>query len=170
MLVILDTGPLGEIVNPNHRGQLGAIKTWMREHLSRGIRFRIAEIADFEVRRSLVLMTIREARNNSDAEKIQWARDCLSNLDALGSSVGYIPLTTEIMQYACGLWAKARKDGVPTAHDLELDCDVILASQAIVESRDKEQVLIATPNLGHLSRYNTKTVEAKNWSDINIPE
>lgn len=134
--------------------------------MNRGIGFTVPEIADFEVRRSLILMTKRTIRKTSDTDKVQWARECLRNLDEMTRTIDYIPLSTDIMHTASEMWAQARKKGVPTAHNLELDCDVILAAQAIKRSGATEQVIIATGNIGHLTRYNTPTVTAKSWKDI----
>ncbi len=111
-------------------------------------------------------MTTKRIRSANDKVKVQWAKECIANLNALGATIGYIPIDTKIMLQACELWASARRRGVPTAHDLELDCDVILAAQAITASAARERVIIATMNLGHLSRYNTSTVKAKTWENI----
>jgi predicted nucleic acid-binding protein len=61
------------------------------------------------------------------------------------------------MLKAAELWADARKQGRPTADLKELDCDVILAAQAI-----EANAIVATTNLGHLERY----VTARDWRKI----
>ena len=109
------------------------------------------EIADYEVRRSLILEDLTDAINN---------------LDALKHRIDYMPLTTEIMQKAAELWADVRALGLPTAPDPSLDGDAILAAQAIVTSADIEEIVIATMNVGHLARFTTPTVTAKEWQDI----
>lgn len=58
------------------------------------------------------------------------------------------------------LWAKARQQGQPTAGDKALDGDVILAGQAM--TLKASDVLIATTNVGHLSRF----VPAEIWQNI----
>ena len=61
------------------------------------------------------------------------------------------------MLKAAELWAEARRSGMPTADPKELDCDVILAAQALGIDG-----IVATENIGHLSRF----VAAKHWYDI----
>jgi hypothetical protein len=61
------------------------------------------------------------------------------------------------MLRAAELWAEARKSGMPTADPNELDCDVILAAQAL-----EINGVVATENVGHLSRF----VAAKYWRNI----
>ena len=64
------------------------------------------------------------------------------------------------MRRAAEFWAEARRDGRPTAPDPALDGDVILAAQAA--TLDRDDVIIATTNPKHLSRY----VPAALWTDI----
>jgi predicted nucleic acid-binding protein len=61
------------------------------------------------------------------------------------------------MLRAAELWADARRRGNPTADPKELDADVILAAMAL-----EAGAIVATENVGHLSRY----VTAKHWRDI----
>ena len=56
-------------------------------------------------------------------------------------------------------WAEARQQGRQTAGDQSLDADVLLAGQAHALSGD---VVIATTNVGHLSRF----VAAEEWHTI----
>src|SRR5205085_12567780 len=57
---------------------------------------------------------------------------------------------------AAGLWADARRRGTPTADPRSLDCDVILAAQAL-----QAEAVVATENVGQLSRYG----RALHWRD-----
>jgi predicted nucleic acid-binding protein len=61
------------------------------------------------------------------------------------------------MLKAAIIWAEARRRGQPTADPKELDCDVILAAQAL-----QIGAIVATENIGHLSLF----VEARSWRDI----
>jgi hypothetical protein len=70
------------------------------------------------------------------------------------------------MRKAAELWAQARRAGTPTAPDLALDGDVILAAQALLlATQEAEQVVIATTNPGHLNRY----TDAQEWSAVKLP-
>jgi hypothetical protein len=52
--------------------------------------------------------------------------------------------------------------GKPTASDLSLDADVIIAAQAALLIDDGDAVTVATHNVSHLSRF----VPAARWQDI----
>ena len=81
----------------------------------------IPEIADYEVRRGLIL---------------DGATDGIERLDELRDDLGiYIPISTAAMRKAAELWADARRRGVATADDKEIDADVILAAQAMLFCR-----------------------------------
>jgi hypothetical protein len=64
------------------------------------------------------------------------------------------------MRRAAEFWADARRTGQQTAGDQRLDADVILAAQAV--ALEMPEVVVATSNLRHLSRY----CNAMLWSDI----
>ncbi len=108
---------------------------------------KIPEIADFEVRRELLR-----------ADKFKG----IERLNDLQRYLDYVPLTTQTMLKAAQFWAQVRKQGMPTADDKALDGDVILAAQAILIQDEGHEVIIATTNVGHLSRL----AEAKTWRDI----
>jgi hypothetical protein len=71
-------------------------------------------------------------------------------LGTLARLLEYLPLTTAAIRQAAVFWAQARQQGQPTADDRALDDDVILAAQAI--TLGVTDVVIATTNVGHLSR------------------
>jgi predicted nucleic acid-binding protein len=102
----------------------------------------VPEIADFEVRRNLLLH--KNARS-------------LARLDILKADLIYTPITTAHMLKAAELWADSRLKGQPTADPKELDCDVILAAMALDSG-----AIVATENVGHLARY----VTALHWQQI----
>lgn len=137
--IILDAGPLGKIAHPRPNPE---ITNWLQDVLSAGDEVIIPEIADYEVRRNLLLSQLTKS---------------IERLDHLKKFLTYLPLTTDTMLKAAELWANARKTGQPTADSKELDADVILAAQTI-----REGGIVATENIGHLSRF----VAAKHWQDI----
>jgi predicted nucleic acid-binding protein len=117
-------------------------REWMREQTVRGVRFCLPEITDYEVRRELLRGD--KARG-------------IVRLDLLKSSICYLPITTSVMVKAAELWADVRKRGLPTADPKALDCDVILAAQAL-----SVDGVVATENVGHLARF----VTALHWRDL----
>ena len=140
--VLLDAGPLGMISNPKATAANTECYEWLEASVVSGAQVFVPEIADYEVRRELLR-----------AGKTQG----IARLDLIKNTIGYLPITTSVMLKAAELWAEARRSGMPTADPKELDCDVILAAQAI-----EVNGIVATENVGHLSRF----VAAKHWRDI----
>jgi predicted nucleic acid-binding protein len=143
-VVLLDAGPLGLVTNPNHSPQPVACRAWLAAIRAAGRRVIVPEIADYEVRRELIRIASHVA---------------LANLDAFGTQLDYLALTTTSLRLAAQLWASARNAGQPTAPDPALDCDVILAAQALSLG---VPAIVATGNPGHLSRF----VTAELWQNI----
>lgn len=114
-----------------------------------GVAVRVPEICDYELRREL----LRAGKERSVAV-----------LDRYKATLGYLPLTTDAMLRAAAFWAATRREGKPTAPDLALDADAILAGQAaaLADSEEVDDVLVATTNVGHLSRF----VPAQEWQEI----
>jgi len=74
----------------------------------------------------------------------------------------YLPIDTATMRLAAHLWARVRQQGKPTADPKELDGDVILAAQAQLLIDAGHDVVVATSNVGHLSR----VAPAQLWNTI----
>ena len=144
-VVLLDTGPLGLVTNPRRSPQSVACAQWLQALVAHSIRVIVPEIADYEVRREL----LRAKKERG-----------LARLAALASRLEYLPLTTAAMRQAAVFWAQARQQGQPTADEKALDGDVILAAQAL--TLGVVDVVIATTNVGHLSRF----APAALWPDI----
>jgi predicted nucleic acid-binding protein len=149
MLMVLDSGPLALLSNPTAGGVAAEAQAWARARLGSGDRFAVPEISDYEVRRELL-----RARKHLG----------VARLNELCVGLGYVPLTTPMMRDAAELWAQARNDGMPTAHDAALDGDVILAAQTrhLRARHPDDTVVVATSNVAHLARY----VDARHWNDI----
>ena len=144
-VVLLDAGPIGMATNPRPSPKNLACTEWLSRLVDQGVRVVIPEIADYEVRRELL-------RVNKVKGLIQ--------LDQLCELLEYLPITTAAMRQAAQFWAVARQHGQPTAGDKTLDADVILAGQVV--TLDDPDVVVATTNVGHLSRF----VTARIWEDI----
>ena len=143
--ILLDSGPLGLITNPRASKEAAACGQWLVNALTGGATVLVPAIADYEVRRELI-----RARRTAG----------IGRLDAFIEQVGFLPITTAAMRRAAAFWAEARQQGRPTAADAALDGDVILAAQAV--TLDRAEVIVATTNPKHLSRF----VEANLWVDI----
>lgn len=144
-VIVLDTGPLGLVTNPNLSAKSIACAQWLQGHISSGNRIIIPEIADYEVRRELLR-----------ANKTKG----ITRLDDLANFLEYLPITTTAMRQAAQFWAQARQQGKPTAGDKTIDADMILVAQAM--TLGTSDVIIATTNVGHLSRF----IAAELWQNI----
>jgi predicted nucleic acid-binding protein len=144
-VIILDAGPLGLITNPNLSSESVACAQWVQTHITSGSRIIIPEIADYEVRRELLR-----------ANKVKG----IARLDDLAKLIEYLSITTSAMRQAAKLWAQARQQGQPTAGDKTIDGDMILVAQAI--TLQVPEVVIATTNVGHLSRF----IAAEVWQNV----
>lgn len=145
MFVVLDSSPLGVLSSPHAKPSECPCTAWTRRLLSNGHTIFVPEIIDYEIRRELL-------RSN----KLKGIR----RLDRLILQLEYLPITTEVVRLAAELWARSRQQGYPTADDLALDIDVILAAQAL--ALNSSEVVVATSNVSHLSKF----VNAAEWSDI----
>lgn len=148
-IILLDTGPLGLVTHPNATTKNAQAARWLRTLLTAGVAVRVPEICDYELRREL----LRAEKERS-----------LKVLDRYKATLGYLPLTTDAMLRAAAFWSSARREGKPTAPDLALDADAILAGHAaaLAASGEADDVIVATTSVGHLSRF----VHAQEWQNI----
>ena len=114
-VVILDTVPLGAVTNNQASPETVRLTRWIIGLLAIGDVVVLPEIADYELRRELML------RRNLRA---------IRQLDALKLALTFDPITSDAMLLAADFWAQARRQGRKTADDKALDGDVILAAQA----------------------------------------
>src|SRR3954466_13132769 len=147
LVVLLDAGPLGLVTNPKASEESRRCRAWLAELAAAGVRIVVPECADYEVRREL----FRAGR-----------RGGLDRLDKLAQKLDALPVTIAVWRRAAELWAQARNEGYATADDSALDCDVILAAQALLVAEDGFEVIVATRNVGHLGRF----VDAREWETI----
>lgn len=146
-VIVLDSGPLGIITNPRQTPEVLACAAWLRSILAAGARVVLPEIADYELRREL----LRAGKQNG-----------LRHLDAAGQTLDYVPVTTAAMRRAAELWADLRHQGLPTADAHAIDADTTLAAQALLTVALGDTLVVATTNVGHLSRI----VPAQRWQNI----
>ena len=126
-----------------------ACRQWARECLNNGAMIIVPAVADYEVRRELIRAKKLYGVNRLD----------VFNLTA---SHRYLPITDVALKLAAELWAQARQKGTPTADARELDCDVVIAAQALTMNIPKTEIVIATTNIGHLAHF----VNAELWQNI----
>jgi predicted nucleic acid-binding protein len=151
--IFLDTGPLGVLTNPKKPPDTLDALRWAANHIRAGNQLMVPSIADYEVRREL--------------ERLKGATG-IASLDAWNSipTDRYVSLTDSALRLASKLWAQARNAGTPTADPKELDCDVLIAAQALdyqaTHGLTARDVIVATSNVGHLSQF----LAADLWRNI----
>lgn len=138
-IIVLDSGDLGLACGKPGNPVAGDFRVWMFGEWAGGAIIVIPEVADYEVRRSLIL-----------AGSIKG----IARLDDLyRHPARYLPINTAAMRIAAELWARARREHRPTAGDQALDGDVIVAAQAIAYCSEADDWMVATENAADLSRY-----------------
>ncbi len=141
---ILDATPAGLACKEPEDDEAGLFRAWMYKELFAGNLVVIPEIADYEVRRSLILNGASKFIQRLD-ELYIWSKDI--------PSITYLPINARSMRIAAELWAQARREHRPTADDKALDGDVILAAQSQEFCRDSDDWQILTANVAHITRY-----------------
>ena len=144
LVLAFDSGPLGQLAHPDNTRYPDLLR-WLAEHRIAGTRFVFPEIADFEVRRNLIL----ERRRRS-----------LRRLNDVLSLGHYLPITTSAMRLAAVLWAHQRRAGRSVGDPKELNADVIVAAQSL-----QAQAVLITDNPRHFP----PRLATAHWSAIKMP-
>ncbi len=142
-----DSSPLGVISNPAQAGEEIAITNWAASCLAAGHKIYIPEVIDYEVRREL----LRAGKTAG-----------LAKLDMLKTTFRCIHITTDAILLAADLWAQSPRSGLATGDPKKLDINVILAAQALKLDAPASDIIVATTNVGHLSRF----LAADAWTNI----
>lgn len=145
--IVFDTAPLSLAAQDVNKAEAQALRVAMVGWIQQGATVYIPEIADYEVRREL----IRAGKAES-----------LTRLDDLTQFATYLPLTTAHMREAARLWAHVRNLNLTTADKHALDGDVILCAQALSLGMASTDIVVATSNAGHISRF----LPASDWKAI----
>lgn len=130
-LILPDSGPLGQIINPKIKPD---VKQWLFFIRESKMILAITAIIDYELRRNCLL--------EESQKKI--SKKNISNLNKYRQTKQYLELTLQHLDEAAYLWSLMREGGKPSGHGL--DKDVIFASQALSQIQDFEQVIIVTTN------------------------
>ncbi len=149
MLIFLDSGPLGMIANPSRSPATASILQWALDLDDAGHIIVVPASADYEVRREL--------------ERIRSLRG-IATLDAWNSAEPnrYLPLSDSALKLASKLWAKGLNSGTPTGDPNRLDGDCLIAAQVLDYVGIKEDFVVATLNVRHLSQF----LPADLWTNI----
>jgi len=136
--LLLDTGVLGEVCHPRRHEDTRA---WFRGAVA-SHEILISDVCAYELRREL--LRIPSPRS-------------LRRLDDLRAILRCVPVADETWRRAAELWAQLRRQGRPGADPAALDCDVLIAAQALAEG-----ATVVTANVRHFAGL----VDACPWSGV----
>jgi predicted nucleic acid-binding protein len=158
MIVFLDSNILGLICNANSFYEAVECRNWFYTLYNRGARFITSDICSYEVRRGLIKASIALKEPVSGLL-------ALENIKA-GGYLEFLLVSTEVLELSAQIWAEASADGRTTRDDKNIDIDIIISAhyQILVDTYPGQQVIVATKNLKHISRF----CEAANWQDIRL--
>jgi hypothetical protein len=159
MIVFLDTNILGLICNKNISfDECQQCKKWFDTLFLRGVRIVTSDLCHYEVMRGLIDSSIR---SNEAAPGIKSLE--LLKVDGF---LEFLPVSTEALDLAANLWARAFTSGQTTRDEKDIDIDIIISAQyqLLRDEFPGQQVIMATTNLKHLSIF----CDAANWRDIKI--
>jgi predicted nucleic acid-binding protein len=153
-VLVLDTGPLSNaavaFARPGKTPTVSQLcRQWLRDCERAGALLVVPAITYYE--------SLRELERRGAAGQIRRLKQFV-----FGRPDRLLPLTTAHLESAAALWGQARRAGIPTASPEALDADVILAAQALSLGLAAPDYLVATTNVGHLSRF----VPADEWTNI----
>lgn len=153
-VIVLDTFPLSS--TGKREPPFGVTSTvldychrWVQECVAAGNRVVAPAISYYETLREL-------ERLNATRQIARLRAFCHAAPDR------YLPITDADLELAAKMWGQARNAGIPTAGADALDGDVILAAQALSLGLSGTDLIVATTNPAHLSRF----VPAELWTSI----
>ena len=126
-------------------------------NISRTARLVSSELCLYEVRRGLLKASLQA--DNQLVPGLQGLQELEEE-----SWVEFLVADRQVLNIAAELWAKAAASGQTSRSDKDIDIDIIISAhyQILVDEYPGQQVVVATKNLKHLSRFCT----AANWRDI----
>lgn len=119
---------------------LDLCRSWIMRCIQAGNRVCVPATARYEVVREL-------ERRGADAQISRPEAFCRAKPDR------FLSIEDADLRLAATLWARARNAGTPTAAPESLDGDVILAAQVPRSGASTANLVLATTNVGHLSRF-----------------
>lgn len=156
MIIFLDSNILGLINSGSESPEAIACDRWFY-HLFRRASFVSSELCLYEVRRGLLKASLQSDKPVPGLQGLKELED--------DGWVEFLVADRQVLNIAAELWAKAAASGQTSRSDKDIDIDIIISAhyQILVSEYPGQQIIVATKNLKHLSRFCT----AENWQDIN---
>ena len=158
MIVFLDSNILGLICNTSDSLEAKDCIDWFYTQCTRGVSFVTSDICVYEVQRGLLKASIGLTKPVTGLSGLKNIK-----IDGL---MEFLLVSTEVLDLAAQIWAEAAADGRTTRDDKNIDVDIIISAhyQVLVDTYPGQQVIVATKNLKHISRF----CEAANWQEIRL--
>jgi hypothetical protein len=152
LIVILDTGLLGWITNPNYVKSKKYID-WFEQLVCRSATVMTSDLCAYEVERGLFL-----------ARKKTGAFDGITLLEDLRNRIVFLPITSELLRESAILWADAQSQSLGTSSPKNIDVDIILCAQyrLLQNEYPGRTVIVATENIRDIGRF----ANADRWEHI----
>ena len=151
MIIVLDSFPTSSVSKlPGKKPPTVSdqCRQWIYDCEAAGHRILVPAIAYYEALREI-------ERRQASSQMTRLKAFCLR-------SDRFLPLATEDLDLAARLWGQSRRAGLPTADPQALDGDVIVAAQTLNLGIGPPDLIVATTNPAHISRY----VPADLWTNI----
>lgn len=152
MIILIDSGILGILSNPNESELNVKCENWLYEKFLRGT-ILTSQVCKYEVKRSLLL---NQKRN------LQLAG--INKLTELENLIDFISITEEDIEIACKLWVKSIIQGIQVAPEKDINFDIMICTQweRLKKENPGREIIIATDNLRHLTRF----AQAQSWQNL----
>ena len=153
MIILLDTGIVGPLTQPNSTEESNLILDWMYDLLAKSIIVVSSDICDYEIRRGLIQAGLQDQCN-----------DGIEKLDKLRDVINFLPITNKALNHASSYWAEASNISQLNAPVRDINFDLILCGtwKVLTEEYPGQEVIIATKNLRDFLRF----AEADLWHNI----
>jgi predicted nucleic acid-binding protein len=159
MIVFIDTNILGLISNENTLfEEAQQCKKWFSTLLRRSVRVITSDLCTYEEMRGLLSSSILNKEVAPGIKSLEFLR--------ADGFLEFLPVSTEALDLAAELWARASTSGQTTRDEKDIDIDIIISAQyqLLRDEFPGQQVIMATTNLKHLSIF----CEAAHWRDVNL--
>jgi hypothetical protein len=162
MIIFLDSNILGLIDSGSNYEETLNCTEWFYRSYARGCSFTTSYFCLYEVRRGLLVEQMSGKRAQGLLGLAKLEVDGFLDFTEKEHNID-IKITLE---KAATLWAEASANGRSSRSEKDIDVDIIIAAQyqILVDQNPGQQVIVATKNLKHLSRF----CNAANWQDINF--
>ncbi len=159
MIIFIDSNILGLISNDNNLfEEAKQCRQWFYSLFARGGRFVTSDLCNYEVMRGLISSSMRSGEVLPGIKSLEFLK--------ADRFLEFLPVSTEALDLAAELWARASTSGRTTRDEKDIDIDIIISAQyqLIRDEFPGRKVVVATTNLKHLSLF----CDAANWRDIKL--